>query len=91
MDSNETLILSEGSIAVHVLFIYMLTSLSVDEILPPGYVKWSTNFSDLPVNVGITLSFNKEIVKNALFGQKKDFLSHLHPLYNVTKFLKVNI
>ena len=29
----------------------MLSSLSVDEMLPPGYVNWSTNFRGLPIIV----------------------------------------
>ena len=32
------------NIAVHVFPMGMLTSVSVDEILLPRYVKWSTNF-----------------------------------------------
>ena len=36
------------SIAVHALPIHMLTSSSIDEILLPSYVKWSTNFRVLP-------------------------------------------
>ena len=38
------------SISIHALPTYMLTLLSVDEILPPRYVNWSTNFSGLPFN-----------------------------------------
>ena len=32
------------NLLVHALPIHMLTSLSVDEILLPNYVNWSTNF-----------------------------------------------
>ena len=35
------------SFAVHALSVRMLTSLSIDEILLPSYVNWSTDFSGL--------------------------------------------
>ena len=38
------------SIAVHALPMHIWTSLSVDEILLPKNVKWSTNFRGLPFN-----------------------------------------
>ena len=51
--NNKRFVLSERSdchmvdnlsMAVHAIPMGMLTSLSVDEILLPSYVKWSTNF-----------------------------------------------
>ena len=38
------------SIVVDALPMYMLTLLSVDEILLPSYINWSTNFRNLPFN-----------------------------------------
>ena len=38
------------SIAVQVLPMRLLTSLSVDEILLPAYMNWFTNFCSLPIN-----------------------------------------
>ena len=43
------------SIAIHTLLIYMLTSLSVDEILLPRYTNYS-NFKGLPYNEEIAPS-----------------------------------
>ena len=54
---NSRLILSDyymavnRSIAVHVLSMCMLTSLSVDEIFLPRYINRSTNFRGLPLKV----------------------------------------
>ena len=44
------------STAVHMLPRFMLTLLSVDEILLPGYVKLYTNFRGLPIKVEMALS-----------------------------------
>ena len=38
------------SIVVHASLMHMLTSLSVDEILLPRYMNWTTNFRSLPFN-----------------------------------------
>ena len=39
------------SIAVHAFPMHILTSLSVDEILVPRYINWSTYFRGLPFNM----------------------------------------
>ena len=38
------------SIAVHMLLLSILTSLSVDDTLLPSYMNWSANFRDLQFN-----------------------------------------
>ena len=47
------------SIAVHALPMHMLIWFWVDEILLPRYMKWFTNFSDLPFNDEIVASWLK--------------------------------
>ena len=42
------------SIAIHAFLMCSLTSLSVDEILLPRYVNWSTNFRGLPLQMEMT-------------------------------------
>ena len=42
------------NLPVHVFTKHMITSLSLDELLLPRYVKWSSNFSRLPSNVNMT-------------------------------------
>ena len=42
-------LIDNQSVAIHTLAWYMLISLSVDEILLPKYVKWSTHFRGLPL------------------------------------------
>ena len=49
------------SIAVHALLMCMLTSLSVDEILLPRYMNWSTNFKGLPFDVKTAPSWLRHI------------------------------
>ena len=39
------------SIAVHAFTMHILILLSVDEILLPRYMNWSTDFRDLPLNM----------------------------------------
>ena len=43
------------SMAFYIFAWHILTSLSVDEILQPRYVNWSTNFKDLPLRVEMAL------------------------------------
>ena len=55
------------SIAVHALPMHMLTLLSVDEILLPRYMNWSTNFRVFPFNekmVPSWLSLMKSVLSN---------------------------
>ena len=44
------------SISVHAFTDFMLISLSADEIFLPRYVNWSTNFTGLPLKVGMAPS-----------------------------------
>ena len=44
------------SMTVHAFVMYMLTLLSVEEILLPNYVNWSTNFRGLPLKSAISPS-----------------------------------
>ena len=44
----------------------MVTSLSLDEILLPKYVKWSTSFRGLPFTVETALSLLKHINSEAM-------------------------
>ena len=55
------------SIAVHAFAMSMLTLLSVDEILLPKYVNFSTDFKGLPLSVEMTLSRSKYMY-SVLFG-----------------------
>ena len=45
------------SIAVYAFVVRTLTSLSVDEILLPKYINWSTNFRDLPLRTEMAPCF----------------------------------
>ena len=47
---SDVRIVGNLSIALDALFMCVLTSLSIDEILLPNYVNWSTNFRGLPFN-----------------------------------------
>ena len=49
------------SIAVHAFPMHLLTFLSVDEILLPRDVNWSTNFSGLSFNVGMVPCYLKHM------------------------------
>ena len=49
LDRPELHIIDNLSIAFHTFTRHMLTSLSVNEILLPRYVNWSTNFRGLPL------------------------------------------
>ena len=44
------------TIGVYALPMSILTSLTVDEILQPKYMNWSTNFISLPFNEEMALS-----------------------------------
>ncbi len=57
------------SIADHAFPMLLLTSLSVDEILLPRYMNFSTNFRGL--------SFNEKMTFSSLKHWKNDLVSHL--------------
>ena len=55
------------SMAVYAFTWHMLTSFSVDEILLPKYVNWSTNFRGLPFKVEMA-SFCFKHMNSVLFA-----------------------
>ena len=60
-ERSDFLMVDNLSIALHALPKYMLTSLSVDEILLPKYINWSTNFRRLTFNDETVPSWLKHI------------------------------
>ena len=44
------------SIAIYAFHMHMLRPLSVDKILLPRYVEWSTKFSGLPFDIEMSIS-----------------------------------
>ena len=49
LDQSDLHMIANMSIAFHAFVRLILTSLSVDEILLPRYMNWSTNFRGLPL------------------------------------------
>ena len=50
-ERSDSHMVDNQSISDHIFPMCLLTLLSVDEILQPGYVNWSSYFRDLPFNV----------------------------------------
>ena len=78
LSERSNFIISEKlSIATHACPLRMLTSLSIDEILMPMYVNWSTDFWSLTLKVGMAL-FLSLIISLSLYIYiyiiTKDFL-----------------
>ena len=66
-------------ISVQIFFMRMLTSLSVDEILLPRYVNWSTNFRGLLFNDEMAPSCFKGIQLGQFY--LREAVGHLHSLH----------